>query len=256
MEGGRKGILRWKPGDGVKTLVDGTYYEEVNGDANGWSGRDGGKDANNEYVNGSAGKNDRIDERNGSSVTSDSRMAPLIAALPSQKREQEWRLEQRNPEVGVKSIWKYNANNEVNSIAMGKGVKKSNGNFNGNSNRRNNSNSNNNSNAKDQALIATALRTVEKDMSLLDNLASLQPQLSGTEVGLLLGAVVASGLGPIVFPGTSVTEVLAPAAAACESLNDDILSWFVRGFVLSSCVHDIVHERQYHALLLSVFLLE
>lgn len=38
--------------------------------------------------------------------------------------------------------------------------------------------------------------------------------LSGTEVGLLLGAVVASGMGPILFPGTSVTEVLAPAAAA------------------------------------------
>ncbi|KAL7486241.1 hypothetical protein ACHAW6_011841 [Cyclotella cf. meneghiniana] len=62
--------------------------------------------------------------------------------------------------------------------------------------------------------ITKALQTLERDMSMLDNLASLQPQLSAAEVGLLLGAVVASGIGPIVFPGTSVTEVLAPAAAA------------------------------------------
>lgn len=64
--------------------------------------------------------------------------------------------------------------------------------------------------------ITTALQTLERDMTILDNLASLQPQLSLPEVGLLLGAVTASGIGPIVFPGTSVTEVLAPAAAACE----------------------------------------
>jgi hypothetical protein len=64
--------------------------------------------------------------------------------------------------------------------------------------------------------ISTALQTLERDMTILDNLASLQPQLSLPEVGLLLGAVTASGIGPIVFPGTSVTEVLAPAAAACE----------------------------------------
>ena len=69
---------------------------------------------------------------------------------------------------------------------------------------------------RDRALITTALRTLEEDMAILDNLASLQPQLSGTEVGLLLGAIAASGVGPIFFPGTSVTEVLAPAAAACE----------------------------------------
>jgi len=53
-------------------------------------------------------------------------------------------------------------------------------------------------------------------MALLDNVASSQSQLSGTEVGLLLGAVFASGVGPIAFPGTSVTELLAPAAAACK----------------------------------------
>jgi hypothetical protein len=64
--------------------------------------------------------------------------------------------------------------------------------------------------------ISTALQTLERDMTILDNLASLQPQLSLPEVGLLLGAVTASGIGPIAFPGTSVTEVLAPAAAACK----------------------------------------
>ena len=68
----------------------------------------------------------------------------------------------------------------------------------------------------DTTLITTALKTLERDMSLLDNVASQQSQLSGTEVGLLAGAVLASGIGPIVFPGTSVTELLAPAAAACE----------------------------------------
>lgn len=31
---------------------------------------------------------------------------------------------------------------------------------------------------------------------------------------MLVGAIVTSGLGPVLFPGTSVTEVLAPAAAA------------------------------------------
>jgi hypothetical protein len=71
-----------------------------------------------------------------------------------------------------------------------------------------------NSDTNDPTTISLALQTLEKDMSILDNLASLQSQLSPAEVGLLLGAVVASGIGPIVFPGTSVTEVLAPAAAA------------------------------------------
>ncbi|KAL3772870.1 hypothetical protein ACHAWU_000527 [Discostella pseudostelligera] len=73
---------------------------------------------------------------------------------------------------------------------------------------------NNNNNKQDQTTITAALKTIENDMAILDVLASLQPQLSGTEVGLLLGAIVVSGVGPIFFPGTSVTEVLAPAAAA------------------------------------------
>ena len=75
---------------------------------------------------------------------------------------------------------------------------------------------NGNEGEENSTKITTALATLEKDMAILDNLASLQPQLSGTEVSLLLGAVVASGMGPIFFPGTSVTELLAPAAAACE----------------------------------------
>jgi len=87
---------------------------------------------------------------------------------------------------------------------------------------------NNNNNKQDQTTITAALKTIENDMAILDVLASLQPQLSGTEVGLLLGAIVVSGVGPIFFPGTSVTEVLAPAAAACECVyiiaHYDILS--------------------------------
>jgi len=78
---------------------------------------------------------------------------------------------------------------------------------------------------KDSTLITTALETLEKDMALLDNVASSQSQLSGTEVGLLLGAVFASGVGPIAFPGTSVTELLAPAAAACKLCF--VCCWFV-----------------------------
>ena len=79
---------------------------------------------------------------------------------------------------------------------------------------------------KERTLITTALRTLERDMALLDDVASLQTQLSSTEVGLLLGAIAASGVGPIFFPGTSVTEVLAPAAAACE-WRIFVLSYFL-----------------------------
>jgi hypothetical protein len=87
---------------------------------------------------------------------------------------------------------------------------------NSNSKVNNNKGNHNNNNKQDQTTITAALKTIENDMAILDVLASLQPQLSGTEVGLLLGAIVVSGVGPIFFPGTSVTEVLAPAAAACE----------------------------------------
>ena len=62
--------------------------------------------------------------------------------------------------------------------------------------------------------VSTALATLERDMSMLDNLASLQPQLSVAELAALVGAVAAAGLGPVAFPGTSVSEALAPAAAA------------------------------------------
>jgi len=67
---------------------------------------------------------------------------------------------------------------------------------------------------KEEDSVSTALATLERDMSMLDNLASLQPQLSVPELAALVGAVVASGLGPVAFPGTSVSEALAPAAAA------------------------------------------
>ena len=106
------------------------------------------------------------------------RMTPLIAALPSSQK-----ASNKNSNGNDKN------NNEENNII---------------------------NNKKDQTVITTALQTLEKDMALLDNIASSQSQLSGAEVGLLLGAVAASGLGPIAFPGTSVTEVLAPAAAACK----------------------------------------
>ncbi len=68
-------------------------------------------------------------------------------------------------------------------------------------------------NNRDRKLITTALLILEKNMLLLDNVASSQ---LGTEVRLLLEAIVASGVRTLFFPGTSVTEVLAPAAAACE----------------------------------------
>eukprot|EP01082_Thalassiosira_pseudonana_P008516 g7662.t1.1.5e17418a g7662 g7662.t1 contig24:1200036-1202445(+) len=135
----------------------------------------------------------RVSSRGGGS----SRMGPLIAAMPSQRKRQmrEGRKEQkqlqRSGNIGSGNTAALIGNNPNNK-----------------------SKNSNNADKKDPTLIATALRTLEQDMSLLDNLASLQPQLSGTEVGLLLGAVLASGVGPIVFPGTSVTEVLAPAAAA------------------------------------------
>ena len=96
---------------------------------------------------------------------------------------------------------------------------------------------NNNNTKKDKTLITTALLTLEQDMTLLDNMASSQPQLSGTEVGLLLGAIAASGVGPIFFPGTSVTEVLAPAAAAFTA---NILKYNV--FLGFFCYINIIHE--------------
>lgn len=69
-------------------------------------------------------------------------------------------------------------------------------------------------NPDDPTPIATTLKTLERDMSLLDNLVSSKIALSKPELSLLIGAIIASGMGPIAFPGTSVTELLAPAAAA------------------------------------------
>lgn len=69
-------------------------------------------------------------------------------------------------------------------------------------------------NPDDPSPIATTLKTLERDMSLLDNLVSSKITLSKTEFSLLFGAILTSGMGPIVFPGTPMTELLAPAAAA------------------------------------------
>eukprot|EP00986_Skeletonema_menzelii_P020985 scaffold32847_cov160-Skeletonema_menzelii.AAC.2 len=69
-------------------------------------------------------------------------------------------------------------------------------------------------NPDDPTPIATTLKTLERDMSLLDDLVSSKITLSKTEFSLLFGAIITSGMGPIAFPGTSVTELLAPAAAA------------------------------------------
>ena len=102
---------------------------------------------------------------------------------------------------------------------------------------------------KERTLITTALRTLERDMALLDDVASLQTQLSSTEVGLLLGAIAASGVGPIFFPGTSVTEVLAPAAAACE--------WRIFFFRISYVVFRSISSldaRTMHEIICSLFL--
>jgi hypothetical protein len=123
----------------------------------------------------------------------------LINALPSSNNKQyKMSFNNHNSNNGPTSNNK-NGNNQRKSKRV--------------SSNNNNNNSNNNNN-DDPTTITTALQTLERDMTILDNLASLQPQLSLPEVGLLLGAVAASGIGPIVFPGTSVTEVLAPAAAA------------------------------------------
>ena len=108
----------------------------------------------------------------------------------------------RKTEVGVREAL-------IKALPSNNGGKKQNGRGKNKSIKKSESND-------DPTTISTALQTLERDMTLLDNLASLQPQLSLPEVGLLLGAVTASGIGPIVFPGTSVTEVLAPAAAACK----------------------------------------
>ena len=121
------------------------------------------------------------------------RMTPLVAALPSTQKN----AAKINDNKGKNKNGSKN-NNDNNILSTSNRTPKS---------------------KKDQTLITTALQTLEKDMAILDNVVSLQPQLSGTEVGLLLGAVVASGIGPIAFPGRSVTEVLAPAAAACECMH-------------------------------------
>ena len=137
------------------------------------------------------------------------RMSALIAALPSRRR----RANRRRSSSSVGSKVEESSSDTSQQPKSKKGNKESSSSTKSSSS---SSKSFKTEYKKDSTLITTALETLEKDMALLDNVASSQSQLSGTEVGLLLGAVFASGVGPIAFPGTSVTELLAPAAAACK----------------------------------------
>ena len=57
-------------------------------------------------------------------------------------------------------------------------------------------------------------------MQFLDNIAAEKPQLSTLELSLLSMSVAAASCGPILFTeGYKIAEVLAPAAAACESID-------------------------------------
>jgi len=137
------------------------------------------------------------------------RMSALIAALPSRQRRANRRRRSSNGSKAEES----SSDTSLQPPKSKKGNKESSSSTKSSSS---SSKSFKSEYKKDSTLITTALETLEKDMALLDNVASSQSQLSGTEVGLLLGAVFASGVGPIAFPGTSVTELLAPAAAACK----------------------------------------
>jgi hypothetical protein len=52
-------------------------------------------------------------------------------------------------------------------------------------------------------------------VSMLDRWVVRKPQLSPLEFALLSMSVVAAGAGPLILNG-EVTELLAPAAAACK----------------------------------------
>jgi len=68
---------------------------------------------------------------------------------------------------------------------------------------------------KDRSVVASAVESLEKDMENLDSFAEQKSQLSGVELGLLTGSILAAGSGPILFQDSmKIVEVLAPAAAA------------------------------------------
>lgn len=63
--------------------------------------------------------------------------------------------------------------------------------------------------------ITGALKTLERDMQLLDNFIVEKPLLSKLEISLLASSVILAGSGPLISADPSrITEVLAPACAA------------------------------------------
>ena len=71
------------------------------------------------------------------------------------------------------------------------------------------------SNSKRDEQVWAALSNLELDMQLLDNLAGQKPQLTALELVLLSVSVTAASSSPWILGGR-LTEVLPPAAAACE----------------------------------------
>ena len=71
------------------------------------------------------------------------------------------------------------------------------------------------SNSKRDEQVWAALSNLELDMQLLDNLAGQKPQLTALELVLLSASVTAASSSPWILGGR-LTEVLPPAAAACE----------------------------------------
>jgi hypothetical protein len=69
---------------------------------------------------------------------------------------------------------------------------------------------------KDASPVASALRKITKDMSLLDEVAGRTPQLSGLEIGLLASTVAISAAAPALV-GVKVVEVLVPSMAALSA---------------------------------------
>ena len=69
----------------------------------------------------------------------------------------------------------------------------------------------------DQRVVINALKRLERDMDILENMAGEKPQLSTLELILLTTSVWIVATAPSLFAGYfKVTEVLAPAAATCE----------------------------------------
>jgi len=70
-------------------------------------------------------------------------------------------------------------------------------------------------NAKNTKVVLKALASLERDMSMLDNLTGQESQLSLFEVSVLIGTVVAAAGSPLL--PAQIAEVLAPASAALSA---------------------------------------